>query len=176
MKKRLGFIQIFLLFLIILPETGYGQTAPAKTDTSRRAAVKIFLDCNECDMNYIRQEIPYINYVRDVREAQVYILETNQNTGSGGNQYTFTFQGQGTFKGMNDTLVFTSSPDQTSTIIREKRTNMLKMGLMRYVARTPLFNEIEISHNTGLEQEEVVDRWNNWVFELSTEPQYEAEE
>ena len=176
MKKRLGFIQIFLLFLIILPETGYGQTTPGAADTTRRGAVKIFLDCNECDMNYIRQEIPYINYVRDVREAQVYILETNQNAGSGGNQYTFTFQGQGTFKGMNDTLVFTSSPDQTSTIIREKRTNMLKMGLMRYVARTPLFNEIEISHNTELEQEEVVDRWNNWVFELSTEPQYEAEE
>jgi hypothetical protein len=176
MKKNQVFIVIFLLFLIILPETGYGQTALAKTDTTRRAAVKIFLDCNECDMNYIRQEIPYINYVRDVREAQVYILETNQNTGSGGNQYTFTFQGQGVFKGMNDTLVFTSSPDQTSTIIREKRTNMLKMGLMRYVARTPLFNEIEITHNSGLEQEEVIDRWNNWVFELSTEPQYQAEE
>jgi hypothetical protein len=176
MKKRLVFIQMFLLFLIILPGFGYGQTTPVEADTMRRNAVKIFLDCNECDMNYIRQEIPYINYVRDVREAQVYILETNQDAGSGGNQYTFTFQGQGEFKGMNDTLVFTSSPDQTSTIIREKRTKMLKMGLMRYVARTPLFNEIEINHNAGLEQEEVIDRWNNWVFELSTEPQYEAEE
>ena len=176
MGKRIVFIKMFLLFLIILPGSGYGQTTPGAADTTRRGAVKIFLDCNECDMNYIRHEIPYINYVRDVREAQVYILETNQNAGSGGNQYTFTFQGQREFKGMNDTLVFTSSPDQTSTIIREKRTNMLKMGLMRYVARTPLFNEIEISHNTELEQEEVVDRWNNWVFELSTEPQYEAEE
>lgn len=176
MKKRLGFIKIFLLFLIIVPEAGYGQTTPVAADTTRRGAVKIFLDCRGCDMNYIRQEITYINYVRDVREAQVYILETNQNAGSGGNQYTFTFQGQGAFKGMNDTLVFTSSPDQTSTIIREKRTNMLKMGLMRYVARTPLFNEIEINHSAGLEQEEVVDRWNNWVFELSTEPQYQSEE
>jgi len=167
---------MFLLFMIILPGSGYGQTNPVNADTTRRGAVKIFLDCQECDMNYIRQEIPYINYVRDVREAQVYILETNQDAGSGGNEFTFTFQGQGVFKGMNDTLVFTSSPDQTSTIIREKRTKMLKMGLMRYVARTTLFNEIEIIHNTELEQEEVIDRWNNWVFELSTEPQYEAEE
>jgi hypothetical protein len=176
MKKGIGFIQLFLLFLIILPETAYGQATPVRADTTRRGAVKIFLDCNGCDMNYIRQEIPYINYVRDVREAQVYILETNQNAGSGGNQYTFTFQGQGAFKGMNDTLVFTSSPDQTGTIIREKRTNLLKMGLMRYVARTPLFNEIEIIHNAELEQEVVIDRWNNWVFELSTEPQYQSEE
>jgi hypothetical protein len=47
---------------------------------------------------------------------------------------------------------------------------------MRYVAKTPLFNEIEIDHNRDLESEEVVDRWNNWVFELSTEPQFESEE
>jgi len=174
--KRGICINIFLLFLIIVPESIDGQTLPAETDTTRRGAVKIFLDCQGCDMNYIRLEIPYINYVRDVREAQVYILETDQDAGSGGNQYTFTFQGQKEFKGMNDTLVFTSSPDQTNTIIREKRTNMLKMGLMRYVARTPLFNEIEIKHNAELEEEVVIDRWNNWVFELSTEPQYEAEE
>jgi len=47
---------------------------------------------------------------------------------------------------------------------------------MRYVAKTPLFNEIEIDHNRDLESEEVVDRWNNWVFEISTEPQFESEE
>ena len=176
MNKKIFLPQIFFLLLIILPESALGLTDKIVTDTVRRGAVKIFLDCHECDMNYIRQEIPYINYVRDVREAQVYILETNQNTGSGGNQFTFTFQGQREFKGMNDTLVFTSSPDQTSTIIREKRTRMLKMGLMRYVARTPLFDEVEIKHNARLEQEEVIDRWNNWVFELSTEPQYQSEE
>ena len=176
MKKIAILINIFLIFLIVLPESGKGQTVPIATDTTRRNAVKIFLDCQECDMNYIRQEIPYINYVREVREAQVYIRETKQDAGSGGDQFTFTFQGQKEFKGMNDTLVFTSSPDQTNTIIREKRTNMLKMGLMRYVARTPLFNEIEIIHNAELAEEVVKDRWNNWVFELSTEPQYEGEE
>jgi len=127
-------------------------------------------------MNYTRQEIPYINYVRDVREAQVYILVTRQNAGSGGIQFTFTFQGQGDFKGMNDTLTYSTSPDQTNTEIREKRTDMLKMGLMRYVARTPLFNEIDIRHNEDLENEEVIDKWNYWVFELSTEPQFESEE
>ncbi len=77
---------------------------------------------------------------------------------------------------MNDTLTYTSSPDQTNTIVREKSTNMLKIGLMRFVARTPLFNVIDITHNIDLEEEEVIDRWNNWVFEISTEPQFEAEE
>ncbi len=162
--------------MIISPENAFTQAGKQVNDTLRKGAVKIFLDCHECDLNYIRKEIPYINYVRDTREAEVYILVTEQNAGSGGNQFTFTFHGAGKFIGMNDTLTFTSSPDQTDPIIREKTTNMLKMGLMRYVARTPLFNEIEITHNAGLEAEEVIDRWNNWVFELSTEPQYESEE
>ncbi len=160
----------------VVPLNILSQENQSLADSIRAKAVKIFLDCNDCDMNYTRQEIPYINYVRDVREAEVFILVTQQDAGGGGEQFTFTFQGQGKFKGINDTLTYTSSPDQTSTIIREKRTNMLKMGLMRYVAKTPLFDEIEINHNEDLESQEVIDRWNYWVFEISTEPQYESEE
>ncbi|HBZ20010.1 MAG TPA: hypothetical protein DEO60_02690 [Bacteroidales bacterium] len=167
---------MILIIALTIPSILKSQENISAVDSTRAKAVKIFLDCNDCDMNYTRQEIPYINYVRDVREAEVFILVTDQDAGSGGEQFTFTFQGQGKFKGLNDTLTYTSSPDQTNTVIREKRTNMLKMGLMRYVAKTPLFNEIEIKHNQELESEEVVDKWNNWVFELSTEPQYESEE
>lgn len=154
----------------------FGQEGLINKDSVRKYAVKIFLDCNVCDMNYIRQEIPYINYVRDVREAEVFILVTEQDAGSGGKAYTYTYHGQDRYKGMDDTLTFTSSPDQTSTIIREKLTNLLKIGLMRYIARTPLIDKIDIIHNEELESEEVIDRWNNWVFEISTEPQFEAEE
>jgi len=165
----------FLLF-IFLSHNVLSQVSDNISDTVRKNAVKIFLDCDRCDMNHIRQEIPYINYVRDVHEAQVYILETRQNTGSGGDQYTYTFDGHGAFEGLRDTLILTTNPDQTSTIIRDERTKMLEVGLLRFVARTPLIDEIEIGHKPGLEQEEVTDRWNNWVFELSTEPQYESEE
>jgi hypothetical protein len=167
---------LFMITAIFIPMDILSQENLSPADTSRKWAVKIFLDCNDCDMNYTRQEIPYINYVRDHTEAEVYILVTTQHTGSGGHEYTYRFQGQEKFKGLNDTLIYTSSPDETNTITREKRTKMLKMGLMRYVAKTPLFNEIEINHNEGLEAEEVIDRWNYWVFELSTEPQFESEE
>lgn len=142
----------------------------------REDAVRVFLDCNSCDMNFTRQEIPYVNYVRDVKEAQVYINVTHQHTGSGGDQYTYTFNGQSEFSGMNDTLTYTANPDETNMIIRDQRTGVLKMGLMRYVARTPYAKEIKINHNPGLELEEVKDRWNNWVFELSSSPRYSSEE
>jgi hypothetical protein len=176
MKKMIALIPLIMILGSSLPQTSFGQAGDIKKDTIRKGALKFFLDCRSCDMNYTRQAIPYVNYVRDTHEAQVYLLVTNQTAGSGGSQFTFTFLGQGEFKGMNDTLVYTSNPDETSSVIREKKTNLMKMGLMRYVARTPLFSEIEIKNNSGLEQESVVDKWNNWVFRLQTSPYFNAEE
>lgn len=153
---------------------GEDDTAPAHN--LRQDAVKVFIDCSSCDMSYTRQEIPWINYVRDVREAQVYVLVTRQNSGNGGKLYTYTFHGMDIFAGMDDTLTYTSNPYETSTEIREKRTNLLKAGLLRFASRTPLLYEIDITHGSAIEQEEVTDRWRNWVFEISTSPQYNSEE
>ena len=77
---------------------------------------------------------------------------------------------------MNDTLTYTSSPDQTSSIIRENRTHMLKMALMRYVARTPYLYKMDLIQNEKLDAVEVIDKWNNWVFELRTSPRINIEE
>lgn len=161
--------------IIHLSITGFAQTQQDTTVNSRTGALKVFMDCR-CDINYIRQEIPFINYVRDVAIAQVYILVTNQNTASGGNQYTFSFQGLAEFKGINDTLVLTTLPDETSAMIREGQVNVLKIGLMRYIAHTPMRKEIDIRYTEGLQAEEVIDKWNNWVIDLQTSPRFNSEE
>ena len=175
-KKNIIPVTLFLFLLHFVASPAIAQNNGLSSDTLRKGAIKIFLDCQSCDMNFTREQITFVNFVRDVKEAQVYILITQQNAGSGGSQFTFSYLGLETFKGMNDTLTYTSNPDETSTIIREKKTNMLQLGLMKYVAKTPLFNEIEITHNSELKREEVVDKWNNWVFRLSTEPQFRSEE
>ncbi|HUX96220.1 MAG TPA: hypothetical protein VMV47_10855 [Bacteroidales bacterium] len=160
-----------------IKETVKGDIASdERKDTIRLGAVKVFIDCRSCDMNYTRQEIPFVNYVRDTHEAEVYLLVTNQPAGSGGNQYTFSFQGLQKFKGLNDTIRYTSNPDETGAIVREKKTSMIKMGLIRYVARTPYFDEIDIKNTKEIKQHEIEDKWNNWVFELQTSPQFNAEE
>lgn len=171
-----NFANIIILFaLVMLAPVLHAQERTA-ADSLRQNAVRVFIDCWRCDMDYIRREIPYVNYVRDVKEAQVYVLRTTQSTGSGGREYTFTFIGQEDFKGMNDTLVYHSNPDDTSDQIREGTTKMLSLGLMRYVARTPLFEEVEINHVGVSEEDEVIDRWNYWVFELEFDPEFELEE
>lgn len=152
------------------------QDPGADSLVQRVNGLRIFIDCAYCDMNYIRDEIPYVNYVRDVKEAQLYILETRERTGSGGNKYTYAFVGQQEYSGMNDTLFYSSRPDDTRDYRRIWRTQMLKMGMMPYVAKTPLYSEVLIEPTTRVEQDVVEDNWNNWVFELEAEPEFEGEE
>ena len=170
--RKLLLLPLFLLFIFSIQ----AQEQEEQSDSLRKNAVKIFIDCEYCDMNHIRREIPYVNYVRDIKEAQLYIREKRQQTGSGGSEYSFFFTGQEEFEGLTDTLIYTSRPDDTRDFTRDGRCDMMKMGLMRYVARTPIFKEVSIRHMGEAEEEEVSDRWNNWVFEMETRPRFESEE
>lgn len=176
MKKIFISLLVIQLSGFFLSNDILAQAGNDPEEPRRNGALNFFIDCRSCDMNYTRQEIPYVNYVRDTREAEVYLLVTNQPAGSGGQQYTLTYEGLGKFSGMNDTLIYTSNPDESNTQIRENKTNLMKMGLMRFVARTNVFNEVVISSNSEVEKTEVIDNWNNWVFELQTSPRFNAEE
>ncbi|MEA1878396.1 MAG: hypothetical protein U9N86_16260 [Bacteroidota bacterium] len=153
---------ILSFILIITTIFSFGQVAN-ETDTLRKDALRVYMESDD----FIRQEIPYINYVRDIKDAQVYIISSNQRTGSGGKEYTYYLVGQHEFKGMTDTLQFVSSPDNTEDQIRELGVNTLKQGLMRYVQTTPLAKHIRISFDQPMSQEVTTDNWDSWVFRTS---------
>ncbi|MCK5691317.1 MAG: hypothetical protein KAI08_00670 [Bacteroidales bacterium] len=169
-------IFMFISVSLLGQEPENAQEAEADSSIQREDGLRIFIDCARCDMNYIRDEVPYVNYVRDVKEAQLYILETREQTGSGGNRYTYAFIGQQEFAGINDTLFYSSRPDDTRDYQRIWRTQMLKMGMMPYVAKTPLYSEVLIDPTDRVEREVAEDKWKNWVFELEAEPDFEGEE
>ena len=77
--------------------------------------------------DFIKKEILFINYVRDIKVADVYIISTEENTGSGGYVSTFFIVGQGKYKGMADTLKCSFSPDETLEIRRARQVKTLKM-------------------------------------------------
>ncbi len=170
-------LALMLSGLTLLSVPLSAQDGLSGSDTTRKNAIRVFIDCQRCDMNYIRQEMPYINYVRDVREAQVYLLVTSQSTGSGGTGYTLFYTGQEEFTGMKDTLTYHTNPDNTQDVTRAGLTNTLAIGMMRYVAKTSIKDNVVVSYR-GERQEEpeqVADRWDFWVFELGTEPEFQLE-
>ena len=180
-RTAIRFIASLLIFIfssvsMLGQEVENAQVTEADSSIQREDGLRIFIDCARCDMNYIRDEVPYVNYVRDVKEAQLYILETREQTGSGGNRYTYAFVGQQEYAGINDTLFYSSRPDDTRDYQRIWRTQMLKMGMMPYVAKTPLYSEVLIDPTDRVEREVAEDKWKNWVFELEAEPDFEGEE
>ena len=155
------FVLIVILFLPFV--MGHSQEMPSKSDTLRKDALNVFMEASD----YVRKEIPYINYVRDIKDAGVYIISTSQRTGSGGNEFTYFLVGQNEFQGMRDTVTFVTTPDETLEGRRQKEVNTLKMGLMRYVAKTPLAEYMRISFSEPLSETVSTDKWNSWVFKGS---------
>jgi hypothetical protein len=152
--------RIFVLSACIFFALTLWSQETNQADTLRKDALKVFMVSSD----YIRKEIPYINYVRDIKDAGVYIISTSQNTGSGGKEYSYFFVGQGKYLGMRDTLSFVTAPDETDEGRRQKEVNLLKMGLMRFVAKTPLAKYMKISFSEPLTETVSTDKWNSWVF------------
>jgi hypothetical protein len=178
MKKQNSQLLLTAALIISLISASLVSVNGQDPDSTRQRerAIKVFIDCDDCDMNYIREEIPYINYVRDVKEAQVYVRETSELAGNGGRKFTYVFTGLQGNTGKADTLEYNSLPDEARDFTRIWRTQMLKMGLMPFVARSPLYSEVLINPTEEVQSEESKDKWNNWVFELETQPMYEGEE
>lgn len=151
---------ILITLLLSLSFEAISQLDPALSDTLRKDALNVFME----NTDYIRKEIPYINYVRDIKDAGVYIISTRQRTGSGGREFTYFLVGQHEYRGMADTISFTTGPDATEDEIRSKEVMTLQMGLMRYVAKTPLSEYMKISFTKPMTDKVSTDKWNNWVF------------
>jgi hypothetical protein len=151
---------IILFFTAFFISNISAEVIPSKADSLRKDALNVFMETND----FIRREIPYVNYVRDMKDAGVYIISTSQHTGSGGHEYTYFLTGQHQFAGMRDTISCVTSPDETSEGVRTKQVNTLKMGLMRYVAKTPLAGYVRINFTETMASTVSTDKWNSWVF------------
>jgi len=166
-----------IIILIIISTLGIlssapllAQTAANQTDLDalKKTAVKVYIDCGSCDIEYIKNEITFVNYVRDRNEAHVHVLITTQRTGSGGREYTLTFIGQNGFADVKDVQKYFTSSTDTEDEVRRGLVNVLRLGLMSFVGRTPIAGRIAVNYNAPREMGAVRDPWNFWVFSLSS--------
>jgi len=150
------------------------------TDTARAAqdsALRVFLDCPNafCDFDYYRTEITFVNWVRDRQFAQMHVLVTTQQTG-GGQEYTLAFIGLERFAGAEDTLHYVSHAADTQDDVRKGLAQALRLGLVRFAARTPVAPRLEITYSApGGAAAQVRDPWNYWVFNVRVSSNFYGE-
>ena len=173
MKYQLILLQIILTLIIYQPKL---MANKANNNQSEKAP-KVYLDCNFCDFDYLRTNVDFVNYVRERKEATVYVMVSSQHTGSGGRRYILNFIGQNGFQNKNDTLAFNTRKDATDDIVRNKMQKYLKIGLMPYIAHSTIAKNIEINYS-GESAEEIIkeDNWNNWVFSIQVSGDMDSEE
>jgi len=169
---------IFLLFGLFLHLAAFSfcQTQPNEAVAEKEGAPKVFIDCELCDMDFIQREIAFINYVSERKEAQVCVLITSGKTESGGEEYTISFTGQNEFEGNNHTLKYSAEKTYTADEVKKGLADQIKMGLMRYVAKTPISSRISINLTEKVKPTSVIDKWNFWVFNLSSDCWLSGEE
>ncbi|HLN20959.1 MAG TPA: DUF481 domain-containing protein [Bacteroidales bacterium] len=149
-------------FMLITAALSAQNNLPA-SDSLRKDALNVYMTAND----FLKKEMPFLNYVRDIKDADVYIISTVERTGAGGFNYAYFLVGQNRFKGMADTIKVASSPDDTQDQIRIKQATGLKMGLMRYIVKTPLGQYFRISFTQPMAETVTTDKWNSWVFRAS---------
>ncbi len=169
------------LALAITP-VGAASERPQEARPPRSGpALRIFLDCERrCDFDYLRREVPFVDYVLDRRDADVHVLVTNRRTGAG-NEYSLQFIGIAAFADEVDTHVFTTSDTDTDDEVRRALGSVLTLGLGPYLLRTPLATQMRSVHVSPSRPRPVAatpaeDPWNFWVFRIDADASLRGEE
>ena len=180
MKSLVRLIAVICVTALV-PGLSYAQEAEAtgsqdaqEETQEQTAGLLVFLDCDRrmCDQDYLRREITFINYVRDRQDAQLHILVTEQRAGAG-REYTFDFIGLKEFEGDDTRQVWVSSNTDTQDERRAGIAQQIRVGVLHYVAQTPLIHDIQIGQQVarrGFARQMATaedDPWNFWVFRIS---------
>ncbi|MDC6390045.1 hypothetical protein PP182_15215 [Maribacter sp. PR1] len=170
--KRL-FEKFALLFIFLIPFISIAQG-----DQEEETQMRLFIDCN-CDRNYVRQEIPFVDHVRDQSLANVQLFIYDVANGSGGRTYLLDFKGAQAYTEIQGELSYETTPNMTSDEVRKGLVAKIKLGLLKYILESNLAYKITYSvnseGNSTIEQMSVEDPWNNWIFEIYGEAELSKE-
>lgn len=134
--------------------------------------LRVFLDCNSCDFDYIRREVTYVDHVRDRKDADVHVLVTTQGNSTGGQDFVIAYIGLGRFAGQKSTLRYSSSGSDTSDERRAGFVRTFGLGLVPFLHDTPAAKDLSLTYTAPTvpptEAAAAADPWNLWVFRLGS--------
>ncbi|WP_319479665.1 hypothetical protein [uncultured Draconibacterium sp.] len=133
----------------------------------RDAKIKVYIEGVRLDMDYMRRNMRFADFVNDPAVADVHIIISSQVSGSGGMVYSLMYNNL-TFENFSDfTITCTTLADDTNEEERQKLKDALSLGLMPFVNQTKASNQLSFNYRGEAEPAqfaEVEDPWNNWTF------------
>jgi hypothetical protein len=189
MRRRGRVLSLLLCLSVLVPAGSFAQTqtppvtppqaqTPGPPGSAQR--LRVYLDCFDCFSTYLREEITWVDFVREVQDADVTILSNSQQTGGGGREVVLRFIGRGRLAGRDFELKAISLTGETENVRRENILRTVTVGLLHYLAGeglpAGLGVEVDVPESGGRSAAPADDPWNLWVFSLNTGGSYNAEE
>lgn len=144
--------------------------------------LRVFLDCSQCDFNNLRQDVTYVNYVRDQADADVHVLISTQNTASGGREFVMDFLGQGEYVDLQQRMTYVSNGSDTEDERRRGVSRTFALGLAPFLVRTPEGDRFSLQYRrpagvpVASTPKVVDDKWDAWIFRLGASTELNGEE
>ena len=154
-------LMLCAVLVCLLPAAAAAQVPGAK--------LKIYLDCDECFGDFLREEVDIVEYVRDPAEADVHVIVTSSDTGSGGTERAVALIGLGRFKGIEFKTRAISESGDTEDTQRQRLATAITIGLLNFLSidgvKGGLTVEVAQIAQPG-QAGPATDPWNFWVFSL----------
>ena len=145
-----------------------------------QSGLTLFTDCDNCDRNYLIQNLPFLEHVSVRTGADVRLLVTDGGTGGGGRRYELTFTGLEDLSGITNEYVFELPPNSTDDLVRQRLLGSIKRGILPYLIASGYADRIDytitdvVIDSTDTATDASVP-WDRWVFELYAEGGMESE-
>jgi hypothetical protein len=78
----------------------------------RESLLPVFLDCDNCDFDFIRRQILFVDWVRNIADAEIHVQIITQRTGSGGREFNVDLNGRGPLQDISKSLKLAIPPIQ----------------------------------------------------------------
>lgn len=159
---RCPYLKVFFLSVCC----AFVRSVPA--DAQSVSAPRLFIECNDCDEDFLRQELQFLDLVRDRKLADVAVLVTSLSTASGGREFSIQILRLTQANSGGDTLRVVIRPDATSNDQRVALVRTIKVGLLPYVRGSLALEHLDIVYKPPTAATSAAQRardpWNQWVF------------
>ena len=163
--------EILLLTTITLGLATSEVQAQDSTITAR-PLVRAYIDCSQCDEDYLREQIGFVNLVRDPRLADVTVQVTSLPNASGGRTFSIEVIGMKKQVRSADTILVDVNINTPQIEGRDMLVRGVKVGLVPYLIGSSALPHLDVAYSPPKLTEMsatrgVHDKWNQWVFRLS---------
>lgn len=172
----------FILFITNFSFAGdhpHGKISNSYSYALKSVKTKVFVEGVKLDMDYMRRNMRFVDFVNDPAVADVHIIIKSRVSASGGIVYSMMYNNLTLENFGNFTISATSDSSDTFQERRKKIKNSLSMGLMPFVNQTMASKQLQFKFKGEQDKTvpvEINDPWHSWVFRGDVNASLDLEE